>query len=30
MAVATYCLVALDCPDPEALAAFYQGFWAER
>jgi len=25
MAVATYCLVAIDCPDPEALAAFYQG-----
>ncbi|MFD9421984.1 MULTISPECIES: VOC family protein [unclassified Streptomyces] len=25
MAVATYCLVALDCPDPEALATFYQG-----
>ncbi|MET7645901.1 VOC family protein [Streptomyces sp. NPDC005426] len=25
MAVATYCLVALDCPDPEALARFYQG-----
>lgn len=24
MAVATYCLVALDCPDPEALATFYQ------
>uniref|UniRef100_A0AAU2UWR0 VOC family protein n=1 Tax=Streptomyces sp. NBC_00003 TaxID=2903608 RepID=A0AAU2UWR0_9ACTN len=23
MAIATYCLVALDCPDPEALAAFY-------
>lgn len=25
MAVATYCLVAVDCPDPEALATFYQG-----
>ncbi|MGW2659175.1 VOC family protein [Streptomyces sp. NPDC001478] len=25
MPVATYCLVALDCPDPEALAGFYQG-----
>ncbi|MER7726919.1 VOC family protein [Streptomyces sp. NPDC096323] len=24
MAVATYCLVALDCPDPAALARFYQ------
>ncbi|AYG78987.1 hypothetical protein DWB77_01096 [Streptomyces hundungensis] len=23
MPIATYCLVALDCPDPEALAAFY-------
>ncbi|MFI1172434.1 VOC family protein [Streptomyces melanogenes] len=23
MAIATYCLVALDCPDPQALAAFY-------
>lgn len=25
MPVATYCLVALDCPDPKALAAFYAG-----
>ena len=24
MAVATYCLVAIDCPDPAALAGFYQ------
>ncbi|MGW2477673.1 VOC family protein [Streptomyces sp. NPDC001665] len=24
MAVATYCLVAVDCPDPAALAGFYQ------
>ena len=23
MAIATYCLVALDCPDPQLLAAFY-------
>ncbi|MFJ8311713.1 MULTISPECIES: VOC family protein [unclassified Streptomyces] len=23
MPIATYCLVALDCPDPEALAGFY-------
>ncbi|MEU3370543.1 VOC family protein [Streptomyces sp. NPDC006711] len=23
MPIATYCLVALDCPDPQALAAFY-------
>jgi catechol 2,3-dioxygenase-like lactoylglutathione lyase family enzyme len=25
MAIATYCLVALDCPAPRMLAAFYQG-----
>ncbi|MFI6350327.1 VOC family protein [Streptomyces sp. NPDC050560] len=25
MAVATYTLVAVDCPDPSALAAFYAG-----
>ncbi|MEU9185585.1 VOC family protein [Streptomyces sp. NPDC048484] len=25
MAIATYCLVALDCPDPPALAGFYAG-----
>lgn len=25
MAIATYCLVALDCPDPKLLAGFYQG-----
>lgn len=24
MPIATYCLVALDCPDPRALAGFYQ------
>ncbi|MER5632874.1 VOC family protein [Streptomyces nitrosporeus] len=24
MPIASYCLVALDCPDPAALAAFYQ------
>jgi catechol 2,3-dioxygenase-like lactoylglutathione lyase family enzyme len=23
MAIATYCLVAIDCPDPPALAQFY-------
>ncbi|MDG4857991.1 VOC family protein [Streptomyces sp. T-3] len=23
MSIATYCLVAVDCPDPEALAHFY-------
>ncbi|WP_413755961.1 VOC family protein [Streptomyces sp. MMBL 11-3] len=25
MAIATYCLVAIDCPDPAALAEFYAG-----
>ncbi|MGA4843976.1 VOC family protein [Streptomyces sp. G45] len=25
MPVATYCLVAVDCPDPPALAGFYAG-----
>jgi catechol 2,3-dioxygenase-like lactoylglutathione lyase family enzyme len=25
MAIATFCLVALDCPDPRALADFYAG-----
>ncbi|MEV0223205.1 VOC family protein [Streptomyces sp. NPDC050704] len=25
MAIAKYCLVALDCPDPSALAEFYAG-----
>lgn len=25
MAIAKYCLVAVDCPDPQSLAAFYAG-----
>jgi hypothetical protein len=25
MAIAKYCLVAVDCPDPKSLAAFYAG-----